>query len=167
MLCVVAFSAAFSLVGCSGGGSQGQEGGREQHATQKQKGGAEKQHGSHGHSHSQRAEHEQHLVEKPCRGEPKHLRVFDCGPLGMEGVQYAVQMQPERDRHTYEHALAHIDRVVPNELAIHVYFYSGKRDYRKNYQNAVATVSVSGEYSVGQYGKSAPPLDGKLARKDE
>jgi hypothetical protein len=124
----------------------------------KQKGGGEKEHGNHG----QQADHEHHPAEKPCRVEPKHLRVFNCRPLGMEGVVYDVQMQPERDRQTYEQALAHIDRVVPDELAIHVYFYSGKGDYRENYQNAVATVTVAGNYSVGQYGTSAPPLDGKL-----
>jgi hypothetical protein len=137
----------------------------------KQKGGAEKEHGSqdqsHGQSHGQQAEHEQHPIEKACREEPKHLRVFNCEPMAMVGVEYAVQMKPERDRQTYEHALAHIDRVVPDELAIDVYFYSGEEDYRENYQNAVATVSVAGEYSVGQYGKSAPPLYGKLERKDE
>jgi hypothetical protein len=124
----------------------------------KQKGGGEKQHGSHG----QQAQHEQHPIEKACREEPKHLRVFNCGPMGMEGVVYDVQMQPERDRQTYEQALVHIDHVVPDELAIHVYFYSGERDYRERHQNAVATVTVAGDYSVGQYGKTAPPLDGKL-----
>jgi hypothetical protein len=132
-----------------------------------QKGRGEKEHGSHGQSHGQQAEHEQHQIEKACREEPKHLRVFNCEPMAMVGVEYAVQKQPERDRQTYEHALAHIDRVVSDELAIHVYFYSGEEDYRENYQNAVATVSVAGEYSVGQYGKSAPPLDGKLERKDK
>jgi hypothetical protein len=87
--------------------------------------------------------------------------------MAMEGVVYDVQMQPERDQQTYEHALAHIDRVVPDDLAIHVYFYSGEGDYREKNQNAVATVTVAGEYSVGQYGKSAPPLEGKLERKDK
>ena len=95
------------------------------------------------------------------------MRVFNCEPLGMVGVVYDVQMQPERDRQTYKHALAHIDRVVPDELAIRVYIYSGEGDYRERYQNAVATVSVAGDYSVGQYGKSAPPLYGKLERKDK
>jgi hypothetical protein len=127
----------------------------------KQKGGGEDEHGSHG----QQADHEHHMAEKPCREEPQHLRIFNCRPMAMEGVEYDVQMQPERDRQTYEQALAHIDRVVPDELAIHVYFYSGKEKYRENYQNAVATVSVAGNYSVGQYGTSAPPLDGKLERK--
>jgi hypothetical protein len=167
LLCVMALSASFLLVGCLGGGSQGQEGGHEQHATHKQKGGGEKDHGSHGHSHGQRAKHEQHPIEKACREEPKHPRVFDCEPMAMVGVVYDVQMQPERDRQTYEHALAHIDRVVPDDLAIQVYFYSGKGDYREKNQNAVATVSVAGEYSVGHYGKSAPPLDGKLEPKDK
>jgi len=135
---------------------------------EEQKGGGEKEHGSHGQSHGQQAGHEQHPTEKACREEPKHLRVFNCKPLGMAGVVYDVQMQPERDRQTYEQALAHIDRVVPDELAIHVYFYSGEGDYRERYQNAVATVTVAGDYSVGQYGKNAPPpLDGKLERKDE
>ena len=135
---------------------------------EEQKGGGEKKRGGHGQSHGQQTEHEQHPTEKACREEPKHLRVFNCGPMGMTGVVYAVQMQPERDQQTYEHALAHIDRVVPDELAIHVYFYSGEGDYREQYQNAVATVSVAGDYSVGQYGKNAPPpLDGKLERKDE
>jgi hypothetical protein len=129
----------------------------------KQKGGGEKEHGSHG----QQAEHEQHPIEKACREESKHLRVFNCEPMGMEGVVYNVQMQPERDRQTYEHALAHIDRVVPDELAIHVYFYSGEGDYRKKIQNAVATVTAAGDYSVGQYGGTAPPLYGKLERKDK
>jgi hypothetical protein len=133
----------------------------------KQKGGGEKEHGSHGQSHGQQAEHEQHPIEKACREEPKHLRVFNCEPLAMEGVVYDVQMKPERNRQTYEQALAHIDRVVPDELTIQVYFYSGEGDYREEYQNAVATVSVAGDYSVGQYGKSAPPLYGKLERKDE
>jgi hypothetical protein len=54
---------------------------------------------------------------------------------------------------------------VPNELAIEVYFYSGEREYRDKYQNAVATLSVAGEYSVGQYEGSAPPMEGKLQRK--
>ena len=134
---------------------------------EKQKGGGAKQHGSHGQSHGQQAEHEQHPIEKVCREEPKHLRVFHCEPLGMVGVEYDVQMQPERDRQTYEQALAHIDRVVPDELMIHVYFYSGEGDYRDKYQNAVATVTVAGDYSVGQYGKTAPPLYGKLERKDK
>lgn len=87
--------------------------------------------------------------------------------MAMVGVEYAVQMQPERDRQTYEHALAHIDRVVSDELEIYVYFYSGEEDYREGYQNAVATVTVAGEYSVGQYGKSAPPFYGNLQRKDK
>jgi hypothetical protein len=87
--------------------------------------------------------------------------------MAMVGVEYAVQMQPERDRQTYEQALAHIDRVVSDELEIYVYFYSGEEDYRENYQNAVATVTVAGEYSVGQYGKSTPPLYGNLERKDK
>lgn len=131
--------------------------------------GAEKQQGSHGQSHSQshgqQAGHEQHPTDEACREKPEHLRVFNCEPMAMEGVEYDVQMQPERDRHTYEQTLANIDRVVPNELAIEVYFYSGERDYRDKYQNAVATLSVAGEYSVGQYGGSAPPMEGKLQRK--
>ena len=129
--------------------------------------GGEKEHGSHGQSHGQQVGHEQHPTEKACREEPKHLRVFNCEPMAMEGVVYDVQMQPERDRQTYEHTLANIDRVVPNELAIHVYFYSGEGDYRKRYQNAVATVTVAGDYSVGQYGGTAPPFDGKLERKEQ
>jgi hypothetical protein len=157
-LVLVLLALAMTLVGIVGCGEE-------------QKGGGEKEHGSHGHSHSQshgqQAEHEQHPIEKACREEPKHLRVFKCEPLGMESVVYYVQMQPERDRQTYEHALAHIDRVVPDQLAIQVYFYSGEGDYRERYQNAVATVTVAGDYSVGQYGKSAPPLDGKLERKDK
>jgi hypothetical protein len=156
-LVLVLLALAVALVGIVGCG-------------EKQKGGGEKEHGSHGQSHSQshgqQAEHEQHPIEKACREEPKHLRVFNCEPLGMVGVVYNVQMQPERDRQTYEQALAHIDRVVPDELRIQVYFYSGKGDYRDKYQNAVATVAVAGDYSVGQYGKSAPPLYGKLERKD-
>jgi hypothetical protein len=36
LLCVMAFSATFLLVGCAGGGSQGQEGGREDHTTHHQ-----------------------------------------------------------------------------------------------------------------------------------
>jgi hypothetical protein len=160
-LVLVLLALAVALVGIVGCG-------------EKQKGGGEKEHGSHSHSHSQshgqshgqQAEHEQHPIEKACREEPKHLRVFNCEPLGMVGVVYDVQMQPERDRQTYEQALAHIDRVVPDELAIYVYFYSGEGDYRERYQNAVATVTVAGDYSVGQYGKSAPPLYGKLERKD-
>jgi hypothetical protein len=139
---------------------------------EEQKGGGEKEHGSHdqshGQSHGQQAEHEQHPIEKACREEPKHLRVFNCEPQGMVGVVYDVQMQPERDRQTYEQALAHIVRVVPDELAIQVYFYSGEGDYRERYMNAVATVSVAGDYSVGQYGrKTAPPFYGKLERKDK
>jgi hypothetical protein len=97
---------------------------------EEQKGAGEKKRGSHGQSHGQQAGHEQHPIEKACREEPKHPRVFDCGPLGMAGVVYDVQMQPERDRQTYEHTLAHIDLVVPDELAIQVYFYSGESDYR-------------------------------------
>jgi hypothetical protein len=135
---------------------------------EEQKGGGEKEHGSHDQSHGQQAEHEQHPIEKACREEPKHLRVFNCEPQGMVGVVYDVQMQPERDRQTYEQALAHIVRVVPDELAIQVYFYSGEGDYRERYMNAVATVSVAGDYSVGQYGrKTAPPFYGKLERKDK
>jgi hypothetical protein len=161
-LVLVLLALAVALVGIVGCG-------------EKQKGGGEKEHGSHSQSHGQshsqshgqQAEHEQHPIEKACREEPKHLRVFNCEPLGMVGVVYDVQMQPERVRQTYEQALAHIDRVVPDELAIHVYFYSGEGDYREKNQNAVATVSVAGEYSVGQYGKSAPPLYGKLERKDK
>ncbi len=131
-------------------------------------GGGEKEHGSHGQSHGQQAEHEQHPIEKACRVEPKHLRVFNCEPQGMVGVVYDVQMQPERDRQTYEQALAHIVRVVPDELAIQVYFYSGEGDYRERYMNAVATVSVAGDYSVGQYGrKTAQPFEGNLERKDK
>ena len=133
---------------------------------EEQKVGGEKKHGSHGHSHGQQAEHEQHPIEKACQEEPKHLRVFDCEPMGMVGVVYDVQMQPERDRQTYEQALAHIDRVVADEQAIHVYFYSGERDYRERDMNAVATVTVAGDYSVGQYGKTAPPpFEGKLERR--
>jgi hypothetical protein len=136
-----------------------------------QEGGGEKEHGSHDQSHDQshgqQAQHEQHPIEKACREEPKHLRVFNCEPMAMVGVEYDVQMQPERDRQTYEQALAHIDRVVSDELEIYVYFYSGEEDYRENYQNAVATVTVAGEYSVGQYGKSTPPLYGNLERKDK
>jgi hypothetical protein len=134
---------------------------------EEQKGGGETEQGSHGQSHGQQAEHEQHPIEEVCREEPKHLRVFNCEPQGMVGVVYDVQMQPERDRQTYEQALAHIDGVVPEELAITVYFYSGEGDYRERNQNAVATVSVAGDYSVGQYGKTAPPFDGKLERKDK
>jgi hypothetical protein len=132
---------------------------------EEQKGGGETDQGSHGQSHGQQAEHEQHPMEEVCQEEPKHLRVFNCEALGMAGVVYDVQMQPERDRQTYEHALAHIDSVVPEERAIQVYFYSG--DYRERNQNAVATVSVAGDYSVGQYGKSTPPLYGKLERTDK
>jgi hypothetical protein len=127
--------------------------------------GAENQQGSHGQSHGQQAGHEQHPTYKACREEPEHLRVFNCEPMAMEGVEYEVKMQPQRDRHTYEQTLANIDRVVPNELAIEVYFYSGQRDYRERYQNAVATLSVAGEYTVGQYGGTAPPMEGKLQRK--
>ena len=138
---------------------------------EEQKGGGEKEQGSHsqshGQSHSQQAEHEQHPIEEVCREEPEHLRVFNCKPQGMVGVVYDVQMQPERDRQTYEHALAHIDGVVPDERTIQVYFYSGEGDYRERYQNAVATVSVAGDYSEGQYGKSAPPFYGKLERTDK
>src|SRR5215213_9395846 len=134
---------------------------------EKQKGGGEKEQGSHSQSHSQQAEHEQHPIEEVCREEPEHLRVFNCKPQGMVGVVYDVQMQPERDRQTYEHALAHIDGVVPDERTIQVYFYSGEGDYRERYQNAVATVSVAGDYSEGQYGKSAPPFYGKLERTDK
>ena len=134
---------------------------------EEQKGGGETEQGSHGQSHGQQAQHEQHPIEKACREESKHLRVFNCEPMGMEGVVYNVQMQPERDRQTYEHALAHIERVVPDDLAIHVYFYSGEGDYRKKIQNAVATVTAAGDYSVGQYGGTAPPLYGKLERKDK
>ena len=134
---------------------------------EEQKGGGETEQGSHGQSHGQQAQHEQHPIEEVCREEPEHLRVFKCEPQGMVGVVYDVQMQPERDRQTYEHALAHIDGVVADERAIQVYFYSGEGDYRERYQNAVATVSVAGDYSVGQYGKRAPPLYGKLERTDE
>ena len=153
-LVLVLLALAAALVGIVGCGEE-------------QKGEGEKEHGSHGQSHGQQVEHEQHPIEKACREEPKHLRVFNCEPMAMEGVEYAVQMQPERDRQTYEQALAHIDRVVSDELAIYVYFYSGEEDYRERYQNAVATVTVAGEYSVGQYGKSAPPFYGKLERKDK
>ena len=154
-LVLVLLALAVALVGIAGCG-------------EKQKGGGEKEHGSHGQSHGQQAEHEQHPTEKACREEPKHLRVYDCEPMGMVGVVYDVQMRPERDRHTYEQALARIDRGVPDELAIQVYFYSGEGEYRQGYQNAVGTVSVAGDYSVGHYGKTAPPpLDGKLERKDE
>ncbi len=138
---------------------------------EEQKGGGETEQGSHGQSHDQshgqQAQHDQHPMEEVCREEPEHLRVFNCEALGMVGVVYDVQMQPERDRQTYELALAHIDSVVPDERAIQVYFYSGEGDYRERYQNAVATVSVAGDYSVGQYGKSAPPLYGKLERTDK
>ena len=132
-----------------------------------QKGGGEKEHGSHGQSHGQQAEHEQHPIEKACREEPKHLRVFNCEPLGMVGVVYHAQMQPERDRQTYEQALAHVVRVVPDELRIQVYFYSEEGDYKEKHPNAVATVNVAGDYSVGQYGGTAPPFYGNLERKDE
>ncbi len=138
---------------------------------EKQKGGGEKEQGSHGqshsHSHGQQAQHDQHPIEEACREEPEHLRVFNCEPQGMVGVVYDVHMQPERDRQTYEHALAHLDGVVADEREIQVYFYSGEGAYRERYQNAVATVSVAGDYSVGQYGKSAPPFYGKLEQKDE
>ncbi len=132
-----------------------------------QKGGEEKEQGSHGQSHGQQAEHDQHPIEKACREEPEHLKVFNCGRMAMVGVVYDVQMKPERNRQTYEQALAHIDRVVPDELAIHVYFYSGEEDYRERNQNAVATMTVTGDYSVGQYGKTAPPFEGKLERTDK
>jgi hypothetical protein len=102
-----------------------------------------------------------------CGEEPEHLRVFACEPQAMVGVVYHAQMQSGRDRQTYEHALDHVVRVVPDGLTIQVYFYSGEGDYGEKNQNAVATVSVAGDYSVGQYGGTAPPLEGKLEREDE
>ena len=122
---------------------------------------------SHGKSHGQQADHEQQPMGKACREEHEPLRVLDCEPLTMVGVGDSAQMQPERDRQTYEQALAHVVRVVPDELAIQVYFYSGEGDYREKNPNAVATVNVAGDYSVGQYGGTAPPFYGKLERKDE
>ena len=160
-LALVLLALAVALGGIVGCGKEQKGGGEKEQGTHVQSHGQ-----SHGQNHGQQAEHEQHTMERPCREEPKHLRVFSCEPMAMESVVYAVQMQPERDRQTYEHALAHIDRVVPDGLAMHVYFYSGEGDYRERYQNAVATVTVTGEYSVGQYGKTASSLNGKLERKD-
>ena len=137
---------------------------------EEQKGGGEKEHGSHGHgqSHGQQAEHEQHPTEKACREDPKHLRVFNCEPLGMVGVVYYVQMPLEWNKDTYLHTLGHIDRVVPDDLAIQAYFYEAKGEYKKENMNAVGTVTVLGDYSVGQYGKSAPPpFYGQLERTDK
>jgi hypothetical protein len=160
-----------ALYGCGQSSSAPQEsekeGGAEEPKTTTPSGGGEG--GSHGQGHGQgqQAEHEQHPMGKACGEEPEHLRVFDCEPLAMVGVGYSAQMQPEQDRQTYEQALAHVVRVVPDELAIEVYFFSGEGAYRKKYPNAVATVNVAGDYSVGQYGGTAPPFYGHLERKDE
>jgi hypothetical protein len=158
-----------ALYGCGQPSSAPQEsekqGGAEEPKTATPSGGGKG--GSHGHGQGQQAEHEQHPMGKACGEEPEHLRVFDCEPQAMVGVVYDAQMQPERDRQTYEHALAHVVRVVPDELSIEVYFYSGEGDYKEKNQNAVATVTVAGDYSVGQYGGTAPPFYGKLERKDE
>ena len=169
VLMVLAVLAA--LYGCGQSGQAPPEsekgGGAEEPKTATPSGGGEGE--SHGHeqSHGHQGEHEQHPIGEACGEEPGHLRVFDCEPLAMVGVVYHARMQPGRDRQTYEQALTHVVRVVPDELAIQVYFYSGKVDYREKNQNAVATVSAAGDYSVGQYGGTAPPLEGKLERKDE
>jgi hypothetical protein len=170
VLMVLAVLAA--LYGCGQSGQapieSEKEGGVEPKTVTPSGGGeGESQNQSHGQSHGQQAEHEQHPMEKACGEEPEHLRVFECEPLAMVGVVYDAQMQPERDRQTYEQALAHVVRVVPDELEIQVYFYSGEEDYKEANQNAVATVTVAGDYSVGQYGGTAPPLEGELERKDE
>ena len=158
-----------ALYGCGQSSLSPQEsekgGGAEEPKTATPSGGGEG--GSHGHGHGQQAEHEQHPMGQACGEEPEHLRVFDCEPLGMVGVVYHAQMQPERDRQTYEQALAHVVRVVPDELRIQVYFYSEEGAYKEKNQNAVATVTVAGDYSVGQYGGTAPPFYGNLERKDE
>jgi hypothetical protein len=125
VLTVLAVLAA--LYGCGQSGqapTESEKGGGVELKTVTPSGGGERE--SHEQGHGQQAEHEQHPMEKACREKPEHLRVFDCEPLAMVGVVYYVQMQPERDRQTYEQALAHVVRVVPEELAIQVLFYSGK-----------------------------------------